>query len=162
MIMVRTPVTDTLNSVSMAALICGLVASECTRNAYSLRAPYAPDDFSVTTGRTIRSYSSGITRLLRLLLRRALIERTDLHDHRLRPEDFVRRCVGEAHHMHVGDVAARQVDVVRVAGREHQDLLIACIEFLEQRRELFGFRFLVFEGVHDHQRPLARDRKSVV
>src|SRR5439155_367807 len=28
-----------LNSVSIAALICGLVASECTRNAYSLRAP---------------------------------------------------------------------------------------------------------------------------
>ena len=34
-----TAVTDTLNSVSIAALICGLVASECTRNAYSLRAP---------------------------------------------------------------------------------------------------------------------------
>src|SRR5438876_9804635 len=51
-IMVRTPVTDTLNSDSMAALICGLLASEWTRNAYSLRAPYAADDFSVTTGRT--------------------------------------------------------------------------------------------------------------
>src|SRR5712664_4337421 len=123
MIIVRTPVTDTLNSVSMAALICGLVASECTRNAYSLRAPYAADDFSVTTGRTIRSCSSGIGRLLRLLLRRALVERADLHDHRLRPEDLVRRCVGETHHVHVGEVAARQVNVVRIRRREHQDLL---------------------------------------
>src|SRR5213592_2569506 len=37
MTIVRTPVTDTLNSVSMAALICGLVASECTRKEYAFR-----------------------------------------------------------------------------------------------------------------------------
>src|ERR1700740_3381786 len=112
MIIVRTPVTDTLNSDPMAALICGLVASLCTRNAYSLRAPYAADDFSVTTGRTIVSCSSGIVRLL--LLRRTFFERADLHDYGLRPHDVVGRRVGEAHHLHVGNVAARQIDVVRI------------------------------------------------
>src|SRR5947207_14121615 len=102
--MVRTPVTDTLNSASIAALICGLVASECTRNAYSLRAPYAADDFSVITGRTIVSCSSGIARLLRFLLGCALIPRADLHHHGLRPEALVRRRVDAAHHVHAGDV----------------------------------------------------------
>src|SRR5439155_4671114 len=93
--MVRTPVTDTLNSASIAALICGLVASECTRNAYSLRAPYAADDFSVITGRTIVSCSSGIARLLRFLLGCALIQRADLHHHGLRPEELVCRLLLE-------------------------------------------------------------------
>src|SRR5688572_3271722 len=106
MIIVRTPVTDTLNSDSIAALICGLVASACTRNAYSLRAPYAADDFSVTTGRTMVACSSGIARLLLLPGRRRLLERADFHHDRLGPEDLVGRRVGEAHHLHVGDVAA--------------------------------------------------------
>src|SRR6267154_19072 len=154
MIIVRTPVTDTLNSVSIAALICGLVASECTRNAYSLRAPYAADDFSVTTGRTMVSCSSGIARLL---LGRAFLEGADLHHHRLGPEDLVRGRVGEAHHADVGDVSAREVHVVRIAGGEHQNLL-ASSDFLKQRHEVLGLRFLVFEGVHDYQRTFPRPR----
>src|SRR5436190_1587260 len=88
-----------------SSVFSGSVASECTRNAYSLRAPYAADDFSVITGRTIVSCSSGIARLLRFLLGCALIQRADLHHHGLRPEDLVRRRVGEAHHVHAGDVA---------------------------------------------------------
>src|SRR4029077_2220752 len=152
MIMVRTPVTDTLNSASIAALICGLVASECTRNAYSLRAPYAADDFSVTTGRTMVSCSSGIARLLRVLLGRALIQRADLHDDRLRPEDLVRGRIGEPHHVDVRDVAAREIDVGRVRGREHKDLFAGCVELLEQRGEVLGLRFLVPERVDDHER----------
>src|SRR2546427_9101462 len=51
--MVRTSVTVTLKSASIAARIWGFVASRCTRNAYSLRAAYAAEDFSVTTGPTI-------------------------------------------------------------------------------------------------------------
>src|SRR5438034_3460562 len=39
----------------------------------------------------------------RLLLGRAFLERTDLHHHRLGPEDLVRGRVGEAHHVHVGE-----------------------------------------------------------
>src|SRR2546426_524472 len=110
-LLVRPPVTDTLNSDSMAALICGLLASEWTRNAYSLRAPYAADDFSVTTGRTMVLCRSGI---VRLLLTGAFVQRADFHDDRLRPEDLIRRRIGEAHHVHVRDVAAREIDVVRV------------------------------------------------
>src|SRR5256885_5313163 len=91
-IMVRTPVTDTLNSDSMAALICGLLASEWTRNAYSLRAPYAADDFSVTTGRTMVLCRSGI---VRLLLTGAFVQRADFHDDRLRPENLVCRLLLE-------------------------------------------------------------------
>src|ERR1700694_722232 len=124
--MVRTSVTDTLNSDSIAALICGLVASRWTRNAYSLRAPYAADDFSVTTGRTMVACRSGIGRLL---VRRAAFQRAELHHDRLRPEHFVRGRVGEPHDVHVGNVAAREVDVVRgggVARRQHQDFLVAC------------------------------------
>src|SRR5437870_7105031 len=97
--MVRTSVTVTLNNDSMAARICGLVASECTRNAYSLRAPYAADDFSVITGRTIVSCSSGIARLLRFLLGCALIQRADLHHHGLRPEELVCRLLLEKKNM---------------------------------------------------------------
>src|SRR6266487_496145 len=100
------------------------------------------------------SCSSGIARLL---FASAFCERTQLHHHGVRPEDFVCRRVGEPHHVHVGDVAAREIHVVRVTGGEHQNLL-AGTDFLEQRREVFGLRFLVFEGVHDYQRTLARAR----
>src|SRR6266513_1686110 len=161
MIIVRTPVTDTLNSVSIAALICGFVASLCTRNAYSLRAPYAADDFSVTTGRTIVSCSSGIVRLLRLfrLLRaRAFVQRTDFDHDRLRPQDLVRRRVGEPHHAHVRDVATGEVDVVRVGGGQQQHLLAGGLELLEQPGELLRLRLLVFERVDDHKRALAGPR----
>ena len=63
---VRTSVTLTLNKASIAALICGLVAAVSTRNAYSLRAPYAADDFSVTTGATLssRHVTEGVKRVL--------------------------------------------------------------------------------------------------
>src|SRR5437867_12972369 len=59
---VRTSVTVTLNSASIAARICGLVAAVSTRKAYSLRAWYAAEDFSVMTGPTIRRCWSGICR----------------------------------------------------------------------------------------------------
>src|SRR5690349_4603225 len=104
--MVRTPVTVTLNSDSSAALICGLVAAMCTRNAYSLRVAYAADDFSVTTGPTISAWMSGIFRPFRA-------QRRQLDHHRVGPEDFVSRRVGEAQHLHRGQVAPRQVHVGR-------------------------------------------------
>src|SRR6267154_931495 len=161
MIIVRTPVTDTLNSVSIAALICGLDASLCTRNAYSLRAPYAADDFSVTTGRTIVSCSSGIVRLLRLLRlfrARALVQRPDFDHDRLRPQDLVRRRVGEPHHAHVRDVAPGEVDVVRVGGGQQQHLLARATELAEQRGEVLRLGLLVLERVHDHERVFTRAR----
>src|SRR3989442_510263 len=158
-IMVRTPVTDTLNSDSMAALICGLLASEWTRNAYSLRAPYAADDFSVTTGRTMVLCRSGI---VRLLLTGAFVQRADFHDDRPRPENLVRRRIGETHHVHVRDVAAREIDVVRITCSEHQNLLARCAQLPEQRGEILRLRLLVREGVYDHERPFARARGRVV
>src|SRR2546425_11795905 len=59
---VRTSVTVTLNSASIAERICGLVAAVSTRKAYSLRAWYAAEDFSVMTGPTISRCRSGICR----------------------------------------------------------------------------------------------------
>src|SRR5258708_32981049 len=154
-ILVRTPVTDTLNNDSMAALICGLLASEWTRNAYSLRAPYAADDFSVTTGRTMVLGRSGI---VRLLLTGTFVQRADFHDHRLRPEDLVRRRIGEAHHVHVRDIAGREIDVVRITCREHQDLLARCAQLPKQCGEILRLRLLVRQGVNDHERAFARAR----
>src|SRR5690349_25172877 len=104
----------------MAALICGLVASWCTSNAYSLRAWKAADDFSVTTGRTMVSIRSGIGLGLRPRARQG----RELDHHGVRPEDLVGGGVGERHHVHPGDVAPGEIDVVRRgrAGGEHADL----------------------------------------
>src|SRR6266567_1128356 len=104
--MVRTPVTVTLNSVSSAALICGFVAAMWTRNAYSLRAAYAADDFSVTTGPTINAWMSGI-------LGSFGAQRRQLDHHRVRPENLVGRGIREAQHLHGRQVAPRQIDVGR-------------------------------------------------
>src|SRR5438445_8872321 len=110
--MVRTSVTVTLNNDSMAARICGLVASGCTRNAYSLRAPYAADDFSVTTGPTIVWCSSGIGGLRRLGVTRSLAEPRELDDTGVRPETLVPGRVPEPHHLQVGAVTAGEGPVV--------------------------------------------------
>src|SRR3989449_2898861 len=135
--MVRTSVTVTLNNDSMAARICGLVASGCTRNAYSLRAPYAADDFSVTTGPTIVWCSSGIGGLRRLGVTRSLAERRELDDHGVRPENLVRGRVHEPHHLQVRDVTAREVHVVRMRrpGREDEHLLVGDAELPERSEE---------------------------
>src|SRR5206468_9578238 len=93
---VRTSVTVTLNSASIAARICGLVAAVSTRKAYSLRAWYAAEDFSVMTGPTIRRCWSGIRGSplplsLGLLRRLGSLQRRQLHHHRVRPQDLVCR-----------------------------------------------------------------------
>src|SRR3989454_3572862 len=149
---VRTSVTVTLNSASIAARICGLVAAVSTRKAYSLRAWYAAEDFSVITGPTISRCRSGIRGPLlfpRRLLRLGSFQRRQLHHHRVRPQDLVRRRVREPHHVHVGDVPPRQVDVVRArrAGREHQHLLLRDPQLREQLGQGLGLRLLVLERV---------------
>src|SRR2546426_9528940 len=168
--MVRTAVTFTLNSDSIAARICGLVASGCTRNAYSLRAPYAADDFSVTTGATMVWCSSGSARprgggrpdrraLLRPLpLPLRLPQRRKLHHDGIGPQDLVRGGIAEPHHVHVRDVATREVHVVRVggAGREHQHLPLGDPELAEQLDQRFRLRLLVRERIDHQHRPLAR------
>src|SRR3989441_3807408 len=154
---VRTCVTLTLNSASSAALICGLVASERTRNAYSLRAPYAADDFSVTTGATIVRWSSGIGGLR---LPALLTQRGELHEDRIGPENRVGRRVGEAHHLHPRQVAAGEVDVGRVgvSRRQEQHLAVRHAQLVEQLREHLGPRLVVRERVDHEQRALARPR----
>src|SRR2546425_1414263 len=97
---VRTSVTVTLNNVSIAARICGLVAAVSTRKAYSLRAWYAAEDFSVITGPTIKRCWSGISSPLLplcLLRRLAALQRRQLHHHGVRPQDLVRGRVREPH-----------------------------------------------------------------
>src|SRR2546426_8434318 len=155
--MVRTSVTVTLNNDSMAARICGLVASERTRNAYSLRAPYAADDFSVTTGATIVRWSSGIGGLR---LPALLTQRGELHEDRIGPENRVGRRVGEAHHLHPRQVAAGEVDVGRVGvpGGQQQHLAVRHAQLVEQLPEHLGARLLVDERSHHKQRALARPR----
>src|SRR5438128_7299741 len=160
---VRTSVTVTLNSASIAARICGLVAAVSTRKAYSLRAWYAAEDFSVMTGPTIRRCWSGICRpslSLCLLRRLGSFQRRQLHHHRVRPQDLVRRRVREPHHVHVGDVPSREVDVVRArrAGRENQDLLFRDPELAEQLGQGLGLRLLVLERVYHEKGLLARPR----
>src|SRR6266480_2260074 len=149
---VRTSVTVTLNNASIAARICGLVAAVSTRKAYSLRAWYAAEDFSVMTGPTIRRCWSGIRGLplpFRLLGRLGSLQRRQLHHHRVRPQDLVRRRVHEPHDVDVGDVAPREVHVVRArrAGREHQHLLVRDSQLPEQLGQGLGLRLLVFERV---------------
>src|SRR5205814_854004 len=101
----------------------GFGAWACTRNAYSFRAWNAAEDFSVITGPTIKWCCSGI---LGLRLLGGGTQRRQLGDHRIRPQDLVRGGVGEPHHVHLRQVAARQIAVVRVrrARRHHQHLLL--------------------------------------
>src|SRR3989441_12320903 len=129
--MVRTSVTVTLNSASIAARIWGFVASRCTRRVYSLRAAYAAEDFSVTTGLTIVSCSSGIEHLRRLVRSG---ERGQLDHHRVGPEDLVGRRVREPHDVHAGDVAAREGHVVgvRLTRGQEQHLAVGDSELGEQ------------------------------
>src|SRR3989441_334407 len=160
---VRTSVTVTLNSVSIAARICGLVAAVSTRKAYSLRAWYAAEDFSVITGPTIKRCWSGISSPLLplcLLRRLAALQRRQLHHHGVRPQDLVRGRVREPHHEHVGDVPPREVDVVRArrAGREHQYFLVRDPQLPEQLGQGLGLRLLVLERVDHEQGLLARPR----
>src|SRR5213595_261454 len=60
---VRTSVTVTLNSASIAARICGLVAAVSTRKAYSLRAWYA---FRVDTAATKPQIRTAIEALFKV------------------------------------------------------------------------------------------------
>src|SRR5439155_2900537 len=127
---VRTSVTVTLNSASIAARICGLVAAVSTRKAYSLRAWYAAEDFSVMTGPTIRRCWSGICRpslSLRLLRRLGSFQRRQLHHHRVRPQNLVCRLLREKKNGHVGRRRYRRVHRVRARRRprDHPHVLLA-------------------------------------
>src|SRR5947208_9946396 len=164
---VRTSVTVTLNSASIAARICGLVAAVSTRKAYSLRVWYAAEDFSVMTGPTIRRCWSGIRGSplplclsLGLVRRLGSLQRRQLHHHRVRPQDLVRRRIREPHHVDIGDVPPRQIDVVRArrAGREHQYFALRDPQLPEQLGQGLGLRLLVLERVHHEQGRFTRPR----
>src|SRR5207244_774598 len=76
------------------------------------------------------------------------------------PQDLVRPRIREPHHVHIGDVPPREVDVVRArrAGRENQDLLFRDPELAEQLGQGLGLRLLVLERVYHEKGLLARPR----